>query len=117
MTEIAWPDLLPTDFLADGLIVQPQSNVIRTSMDAGPKKTRRRYTARTMIFSGKQRFDEAELAVFEQFYHTVLADGVKRFYFKDPISNRLDEFRFTEIYTASEIGGLWEVTLPLERLS
>ena len=117
MTEISWPDLLPDSFLVEGLSIQPQSNVIRTQMDAGPKKARRRYTARTIIFSGKQRFDDAELAVFEQFYHTVLADGLLRFYFNDPVSNQLAEFRFTEIYTAVEIGGLWEVTLPLERLS
>ena len=85
-------------------------------MDAGPKKARRRYTAKTTNFSGNQRFDNAEFAVFEQFYHTVLADGVLRFNFKDPISNELAEFRFTEDYTSVEIGGLWEVTLPLERL-
>ena len=117
MTQIFWPELLPADFLADGLSVQPQSNIIRTSMDAGPKKTRRRYTARTVNFNGLQRFDNAEFAVFEQFYNTVLADGVLRFNYKDPVSGKLEEFRFTDDYTASEIGGLWEVTLPLERLS
>jgi len=116
MAEIFWPELLPADFLAEGLVIQPQSNVIRTAMDAGPKKARRRYTARTVKFSGKQRFDGAELAVFEQFYHTVLADGVFRFNYKDPISNQLAEFRFTEDYTVTEIGGLYEVTLPMERL-
>jgi len=114
---IFWPDLLPADFLADGLSIQPQSNVIRTAMDAGPKKARRRYTARSVYFNGKQRFDEAELAVFEQFFHNVLADGVLRFFYKDPLSNQMDEFRFTDNYSAIEIGGMYEVTLPMERLS
>jgi len=116
MAEIFWPELLPADFLAEGLSIQPQSNVIRTTMDAGPKKARRRYTARTVKFLGKQRFDEDELALFEQFYHTEIADGVLRFNYIDPISNQLAEFRFTEDYTITEIGGLFEVTLPLERL-
>ena len=116
MSEIFWPDTLPSDFLADGLSIKPQSNVIRTKMDAGPNKTRRRYTARTVIFSGKQRFDDDELAIFEKFYQTALADGVLRFNYKDPINNELAEFRFTEDYSVVEIGGLWEVTLPLERL-
>ena len=107
---------MPSDFLADGLTIQPRSNVIRTTMDAGPRKARRRYTARTVNFSGKQRFDYAELAVFEQFYHSVLADGVLRFFYKDPINKQLAEFRFTEDYTVVEIGGLFEVTLPMERL-
>ena len=116
MADIFWPALLPADFLAEGLLIQPQNNVIRTTMDAGPKKTRRRYTARTVKFSGKQRFDKAEFAVFEQFYNTVLADGVYRFNFKDPLKDEQAEFRFTEDYTSVEIGGFFEVTLPLERL-
>ena len=116
MAEIFWPDGLPSDFLAEGLEIRPQSNVIRTKMDAGPNKARRRYTARTVIFSGKQRFDDGELEVFERFYQTVLADGVLRFNFKDPIGGESAEFRFTEDYSVIEIGGLFEVTLPLERL-
>jgi len=116
MAEIFWPDGLPSDFLAEGLTIKPQSNVIRTKMDAGPNKARRRYTARTVLFSGKQRFDDDELETFKQFYQTVLADGVLRFYFKDPNSNELAEYRFSEDYSVVEIGGLWEVTLPLERL-
>ena len=85
-------------------------------MDAGPKKARRRYTARIVKFSGKQRFDNVEFMVFEQFYHTALADGVLRFNYTDPATSQLSEFRFTEDYTAAEIGGLWEVTMQLERL-
>ncbi|MCL2272407.1 MAG: hypothetical protein FWC19_06365 [Treponema sp.] len=117
MASIYWPESLPADFLAEGLSIQPQSNVIRTKMDAGPQKARRRYTARTVNFSGKQRFDNVELTIFKRFYNTVLADGVLRFNYKDPLTNQLAEFRFTEDYTCAEIGGLWEVTLPLERLS
>ena len=85
-------------------------------MDAGPKKARRRYTARAVNYSGRQIFDEAELAVFEQFYHTALADGVLRFNFADPVSGETAEFRFTEDYTVSTIDGLYEVTLSLEKL-
>jgi len=116
MAAILWPDLLPSDFLAEGLTIQPQSNVIRTKMEAGPQKARRRYTSRTVKFTGRQRFDTAEFTVFEQFYHNVLADGVLRFNYKDPLTNQYAEFRFAEDYTSTEIGGVWEVTLPLERL-
>jgi hypothetical protein len=116
MADIYWPELLPSGLLADGFSKQPQSNVIRTSMDAGPKKARRRYTARTEKYSGKQVFDEAELMVFEQFYHTVLADGVLRFNFEDPITGEIGEFRFTEDYTVNPLDGQYEVHMPLERL-
>ena len=116
MTAIAWPELLPSGLLADGFSKQPQSNVIRTAMDAGSKKARRRYTARAIRYSGRQVFDTAELAVFEQFYHTVLADGVLRFNFADPITLETAEFRFTEDYTVTEIEGFYEVTMTLEKL-
>jgi len=116
MANITWPNLLPTTLLIDGLSKQPQGNVIRTTMDAGPKKARRRYTARTVKFSGKQIFDGAELAVFEQFYQNVLADGVLRFNFTDPTTLETGEFRFTTDYTVSTVDGLFDVSMSLERL-
>jgi hypothetical protein len=116
MADIYWPEYLPTELLEDGLNKQPQSNVIRTAMDAGPKKARRRYTARTVKYSGKQVFDMAEMAVFEQFYHTVIADGVLRFNFIDPVTGETAEFRFTEDYTARAVEGKFEVQMSLERL-
>jgi hypothetical protein len=116
MKTIFWPELLPDGLLADGFTKQPQSSVIRTTMDAGPKKSRRRYTARTVRFTGNQIFDSAELAVFEQFYNTVLADGVLRFYFTDSTSNETAVFRFTEDYTVVDADGLFAVSVQLERL-
>jgi hypothetical protein len=116
MANINWPELLPSTLLINGLSKQPQTSVIRTSMDAGPKKARRRYTARSVKFSGRQVFDSAELAVFEQFFHTVLADGVLRFNFTDPTTLELAEFRFTADYVTNAVEGKFEVAMELERL-
>jgi len=117
MASITWPAQLPATLMLAGLSMQPQNNVICTAMDAGPKKARRRYTASTKIFSGTQIFSAEQFEIFKQFYHTVLADGVLRFNFTDPISLDTAEFRFTAIYTAAARDGLFEVTLPLERMS
>ena len=116
MANIYWPALLPSGLLEDGFGKRPQSNVVRTAMDAGPKKARRRYTARTVRCSGKQIFDLAELMVFEQFYHNVIADGVLRFNFADPVTGEVAEFRFTEDYSVGTVDGLYEVSMQLERL-
>ena len=116
MANITWPAQLPATLLIDGFSKQPQSGVIRTTMDAGPKKARRRYTARAVKYSGKQIFDVDELAVFEEFYRFTLADGVLRFNFTDPTTLELGEFRFTADYTASAVEGLFEVAMQLERL-
>ena len=116
MASIYWPSLLPAGFLMEGLAIEPQNNVIRTAMDAGPKKTRRRYTARTLNFSGKQVFTVKEFVVFEAFYHTALADGVLRFNFTDPVTLDTAEFRFTENYHATAAEGYIEVAMSLEKL-
>ena len=116
MANIIWPAELPATLLIDGFSKQPQSGVIRTTMDAGPKKARRRYTARTVKFSGKQIFDMNELAVFEQFYQFTLADGVLRFNFTDSTTRETAEFRFTDNYTVSAVEGLFEVSMQMERL-
>jgi hypothetical protein len=116
MADIYWPDYLPAGLILNGLSKQPQSNVIRTAMDAGPKKARRRYTARAVRFSGKQVMSQGELEDFEQFYHIALADGVLRFNFTDPVTFQTAEFRFTEDYTAGAVDGLFEVSMSLERL-
>jgi len=116
MANITWPAELPATLLLEGLSMQPQNNVIRTSMDAGPKKARRRYTAGSKIFSGKQIFSAEQFEIFKRFYHTVLADGVLRFNFTDPITLETGEFRFTANYDTAALDGLFEVTLPLERM-
>jgi len=115
-TVISWPPELPYGLLAEGFSKQPQTNVIRSQMDAGPAKARRRYTARTVAFSGRRVFDKAELEIFERFYHTALADGVLRFQFKDPVTLQTAMFRFTSCYTVTALGGLFEVAMELERL-
>jgi hypothetical protein len=116
MANISRPATLPAGLLAEGFTKQPQSNVIRTAMDAGPKKTRRRYTARAVNYSGKQVFDAEELAVFEQFYREALADGALRFNFAGPVTLETAEFRFTEDYSVTEKEGFFEAALRLERL-
>lgn len=116
MASVTWPFLLPGGLLAAGFSKQPQNNVIRTNMDAGPKKARRRYTAKLVNYSGKQVFDLAELSVFEQFYHYSLADGALRFNFDDPVTGETAEFRFTSDYSVNEIDGLYEVSFSLEKL-
>jgi hypothetical protein len=116
MANITWPAELPDGFLEDGLSLEPQNNVIRTSMDAGPKKARRRYTAAAVQFTGKQAFDLNEFALFETFYKTVLADGALRFNFTDPVTGKIAEFRFAKNYTATANEGCFDVQMSLERL-
>lgn len=116
MANIFWPKVLPKTLLIEGLAATRKSNVIRTTMDAGPKKTRRRYTATTKTFTGKILLNTEQRYALENFYYTELADGVLRFMFTDPQTLELCEFRFTEDYTENSIDGMFEVSMSLERL-
>jgi len=116
MADIFWPEALPNTLLIDGLSAKRSSGVIRTQMDAGPKKARRRYTASTKIFMGRMILDDGQRAVLDQFYHTALADGVLRFNFTDPQTLETAEFRFTGDYTENSSDGMFEIQMSLERL-
>jgi hypothetical protein len=116
MATIYWPAGLPVTLLMEGLSAKPKSNVIRTTMDAGPQKARRRYTASTKTFTGRILLNAEQRALFEQFYHTALADGVLRFNFTNPQTLEIQEFRFTEDYTETSLDGGFEIALSLERM-
>lgn len=116
MAFIFWPEILPKTLLMDGLSVKRESSVIRTKMDSGPKKARRRYTASTKTYSGSMILNEEQRYALDEFYHTALADGVLRFFFTDPQTLELCEFRFTEDYSENSVDGMFEIHLSLERL-
>ena len=117
MTDIFWPIELPKTLNIEGLNSKRNSNVVRTTMDAGSKKVRRRYTASTKVFNGSMILDAKQLFILNQFYRFILADGVYRFYFTDPQSLDVAQFRFMEDYTEISVNGMFEVTMSLERLS
>jgi hypothetical protein len=100
----------------EGLSAKQNSNVIRTEMDAGPAKARRRYTVVSKTFSGKLFLSASQRLVLEQFYRAALADGVLRFNFTNPQTLETQEFRFTEDYTETSLDGGFEIAISLERL-
>jgi hypothetical protein len=113
---IYWPEALPKTLSLNGLSVQRNSSVVRTQMDAGARKARRRYTASTKIFTGKMLLNYAQRMILEDFYHTVLGDGVLRFIFLDPQTLETGEFRFREDYTEYSVEGFFEIQMSLEKL-
>jgi len=117
MAAIFWPGSLPKTLFINGLSAKRKTSVIRTAMDAGPKKTRRRYTASTKDFTGKMLLNSEQRLTLEQFYDVTLAGGVYRFNFTDPQTLVTAEFRFREEYTENSADGLFEITMQLERLS
>ncbi len=65
MANIIWPPSLPQVMRLEGLGGKKKSNVVRTQMDAGPQKTRRRYTVSTKEFTGSVVLTEAQREYLE----------------------------------------------------
>ncbi len=117
MTSLAWPEELPIPRLS-GLSASRKSSVVRTEMDAGPAKARRRYTVATKEFSGSIVVKENERAILENFYVATLGDGVLRFVMRDPQTLVESEFRFMEDYGETSNGdGTWTINLKLEKMN
>jgi len=114
-----WPPTLPQQ-VERGFSETIGLNVLRTPMDAGPSKIRRR-SARPQTLSVTFLMTTAQVAILENFIlNTIL--GVSRFYFTHPrkqtqvetrIVSASDGAYFTSTYRAP---GYWGVTLQLEIL-
>jgi hypothetical protein len=116
MTAISYPAALPA-IRASGFQSQYQNPVIRTQMDAGPVKQRLRYTAAPKQFTGSIVVDEDERKIFEAWFTETLGFGTLRFVMENPETLDVEEFRFTGVYGETEIDGLFELSLPLERMA
>lgn len=113
-----WPATLPQCVQINGYSESIGYNVIRTPMDAGPAKMRRRSKMAEPL-SVKFVMDSTQLTALETF----VKDTIKitsRFYFTHPRKNTQIEARIVpsnngELYTVSYLSPtLWTVSMNLE---
>lgn len=93
---VAWHTSLPTDILSDGFNQQTAPNAIRTKMEAGLDKLRRRYTTEIVNISVSMVVTFAEYTILETFFNTTLEAGTLSFNFTDPVDSTEYEYRFLE---------------------
>ena len=117
MTNIQWPKELPQILRLEGLSGKMRTATVRTEMDAGPKKTRRRYTVSQKDFTGSVIVTEQQRQILESWYQKVLGGGALRFVMTDPQTLEPAEFRFLEDYTENSAEGLWTISMNLEKLN
>lgn len=117
----SWPTSLPEFQIP--LQIRRQDGTIRTSMDSGPDKVRRRFSAISKYFSIAMNMDGSELGTLDSFYDTTLQGGSLSFDMNDPQTGVSASFRFTEPPQATQRVGnsntdkrLWDITLTLEKL-
>lgn len=114
----AWPSTLPSDPLLDGYSQQQMDNSIRSKMDYGPDKLRRRTTGVIRNVHMKFRLTKTQLQALDEFYNVTLAvtgiiDWVDHRHPDRPAA----QYRFLEPPSVAPIApDLWEASLALEML-
>jgi len=118
-TGIVWPEQLPESPNQDGFSEQMEKQVIRTKMEAGRPKVRKRYDAATRHYDVNWLLTRSQLDIFEDFFYNDLNGGANKFLMKDMRSEELVEYRFKIPPRPNLInvgGDAWEVQAELERL-
>lgn len=90
-----WPDYMPSPVYDAIRISAPTGAVIRTDMDAGPAKQRKRFSAAprpvSLVF---EPLSSVQLSAFEDFLETDLSLGAIEFTMAHPITEEVRAFRF-----------------------
>lgn len=114
MADIYFPSDL--EIVSSGYSSQDQNGVIRTDMDAGPAKTRLRYTACSEYLNCKIVANDSELSEFLTFFRTTIKRGALRFIMPHPVTGENRYCRIMEPPVVAEESGLWNIGLKLEVL-
>ncbi len=111
-----WPERLPLPTL-EGYGIQPGEAVLRTEMEAGPARQRRRFTQVPSRIAARWVMRPEQFLLFESWYrHTAQEGGA---WFEIDLLGGLgllpQEARFTRQFEARPYRGrLWEVTSEIE---
>lgn len=112
-----WPATINEKVLQDGFSQTQRPNTIRTTIDAGIDKLRRRYTTPIRNVRVAMYLTFAQYSTLETFYNTTLQGGVLSFEFPDPATDVDHEYRFLSPPTYVAAGGLhYQVSMEWERL-
>lgn len=116
MADILWPDTLPPPALNSFQETAPD-NSIRSSLDRGPAKVRRRTTANVRIISFSLALDPDLVDVLDDFYNEDTFSGSVSFLMYHPRTGEQVECRFTSPPQYSEAEGvIYNASVALEIL-
>lgn len=120
MANPGWPTSLPVP-LVEGISYTPGQNVIRSQMDAGVAKMRRRFTAVPETLTFNLVLIEAQVQVLQDFVEITLADVLPFDWidFRKPTGTGVT-YRFTKrpgFTPRSAAGNRWVAAIELEQLT
>ena len=86
MTVAAWPTGIPDTFESSGFAYDSDSGVIRSDMDSGPAKVRRRFTSTPKNMKGTIIMTRAQFQLWEIWFEDVIYHGSLSFTMTDPVN-------------------------------
>lgn len=114
----SFPTNIPKVFMGQ-YSYKADNNVVRTEMESGLARQRRRSIFKTVKFNVKWIFSRSELAIFEKFYSEEIYDGAGWFNIK--LVNGTGESEYKARFVADSVETqtvanehVWEVTGVLE---
>lgn len=117
MANVVWPDDLPQTPMFENYQESPPALVLRTQMETGAAKQRRRYTAGVRPMRLTLVLTDEELARLDLFFMDDCEGGADRFEWIHPRTGELAIFRFTEPPKYTPVApDLWKAQLPVELL-
>lgn len=112
-----WPSTIPQVPLSDSYQEQRAPDVIRSSMDVGPAKVRRRSTCGVRQFQVSFDLTKDQADDLDDFYETDLNAGTDWFNWTHPRKQVTAEFRFVNPISYSCVDGIrWIATVTLEEM-
>ncbi len=112
-----WPPSLPQSPLVEAYDEQLADTTLRTQMDAGPAKARRRYATGVGNLTVQMFMNETQQQTFWSFFETTIAGGALRFEFTHPRLDTSVECRIVPRATLPKLRpGLYQLRMNLEVL-
>lgn len=117
MANATWPATLPSYPLVEGYEERAPATMLRTEMDAGPAKVRRRFTAGVRVLTLEVGLTTEQTETLDAFFVDTLQGGTLPFDWVHPRTQDPATFRFTAEPEYEPLGGeMWIAVLPLEIL-
>jgi 3-isopropylmalate dehydratase small subunit len=111
-----WPATLPA-VIADSYQEIMANNAIRTKMDVGLAKVRKRSTAAPVQFQMAYNMTSAQVTTLETFFNTTINDGVDQFTMANPRTAVSETWRITAPPQVTIVSSpLYRVIITMEKL-
>ncbi|HMF29065.1 MAG TPA: hypothetical protein VKE42_09865 [Candidatus Cybelea sp.] len=112
-----WPPGISEAFTSDAFSETPQEVTIRTEMDTGPPKVRRRFFNPVKTYECNIVLRNAtEYATLRDFYYITCQGGTDTISMPHPITGDTKLFRFASPIAFSALGIAWRAAFKLECL-